>query len=565
MTISEIQDFTGGVNTIEAPHLIAPQEARQLINVDIRRGSLQSMPNLNHIQDLDGDHFVEFEGVVYSYMDFRSNVEWDGKLYWADGLNTGKIMSDGTELPLGIITPTVPATQTEAGVSPNGVHTGHFKYTYTYYSTETGVESAPSPLPNYLEVLDDNIIISALGTLPPDADRYRIYRIGGYLTLFTLVKEIETTDLPFTDDIDDTKVDGRLLQTLYTNEPPANLSNLVELNGRMYGSVGNKLFYSAQGNPDAWYVTNFFTLPTVITAVAKAPAGLLVMTNYTTSLLQGTLPNNFHLKQLSDQLGCVGQASVAQVADSAVWLSHNGFCMANGYRIEDITASKIDNLADLYPTGACVHNQVYYLSFKPALFPEGTLYPSDLLYPGATQGTLGIDQGIIALDFKRGRGFSYKIINYPKAVAVGIVNGQVYVSTGAPNEIFIFCEEPLGCDDFIQCSAYSLNRMNIYELDTGLTSLIYLSPKFTDGGVATLKEYDKIRINFRGKFNVKVLFSNSNIILDQDIESIGADVDTFEMLGIPNKENKSYSISFLVTGEGTVRSIQYSWQPRGLA
>jgi len=560
--VTELLDFTGGMNTIRSSHLIDRREAIKLVNVDIRLGSLQSMPNLDHVKELSsGPFFFQLNNDIYDYTSFRNNVLWDNKWYWSDGVNTGKVLDDGTPLPLGITTPSIIATVSAEGVA-DGVHTGDFKYTYTFYSTETGIESAPAPLTGYITVEDDNIIVSNLESLPSNANSYRIYRIGGYLPYFTLVRKINAVELPYTDSLDDTRIDGRSLTTLHSGPPPAGLDNLLEMNGRFYGTVGNKVYFSALGNPDAWYISNYFTLRDTIVGLAKTPAGVLVLSRFYTSLCYGTQPENFRLKVLSDQLGCIGKESIAYLGDSAIWLSDSSFCMSNGYLVTNITANKIDNLSGLYPTGAIVDNDVYYMSFKPNLFPHVTLYPSTKLFPGSVAGTGGVDQGIIAIDFKRGDGFSYKLIEYDDIRTVGLVDGEVHIGKGSLYKVDAPCNLPMfsTCVDTLDCSPYSLNKLNVNK-SQGFTTLYYISPELIDGSRATIKEYDKVRVMFQGTFNIKIIFDNDEVVLEQDIESLDG-IDTFTLLGIPNAKNKSYFIKFMIEGIGSIESIQYSWKPR---
>jgi len=210
---TEVIDFTGGMHSVKAPHMIAKNECRALVNVDIREGSLLSMPNPKLIKQAMASHFVQFDDNLYYYDNFRSNALMNNNLYWANGVSSGKILWDGRELPLGLPTPNH-ACDLDAVNDGVGEHKGDFKYTYTFYSTDTGTESAPAPLPPYLNVDRADIRVSGMEALPPEADRYRIYRIGGYLARFTMVAEIEDTETPYTDELDDTEMDGRLLHTL---------------------------------------------------------------------------------------------------------------------------------------------------------------------------------------------------------------------------------------------------------------------------------------------------------------------------------------------------------------
>ncbi len=579
-TNTEIVDFTAGMNTVKANHLIAPNESRILVNVDITNGSLLSVPSAQRMNQAANPHFIEFNEDILYYANFRTNARMDNNLYWADGLETGKVLWDGRELPLGIPTPATPCTIASALVTPNGEHSGDFKYTYTFYSTDTGVESAPANLPPYLTVDKDNIVIDGLEAFPmsndpvpvPIADRYRIYRIGGYLPRFTMVAELEGTAFPYTDELDDTEIDGRLLSTLHTEAPPSGLNDFVELNGRLFGSRGTDVFFSALGNADAWYSSNFFTMPDSITGMAKSPAGLLVFGNEYTYLLLGSDPSNFRLKVISNILGCISRSSIAYLKDSVVWLSKTGICLANGYQILDLTSDKIETVVGIEPTSACVLNEVYYLSFKPSLYPTEELFPSDTLFPGGAIGTGDLSEGIIYLDFKRGRNYSYGIFDFKSITSLGVVDGKLYNITSIPNTIFMDCTNPLLCDDYLQCTEYELNVMN-KRVGSDVKKLRYVSPIFIDGSYSTLKQYDKIRINLTGTFDIKAVFSDGSVAVEESV-SIKEKIAVIEgeivtknditTIGIPNSHNTSYSIAFIINGYGVIKSIQYSWKNREL-
>jgi len=580
-TNSESVDFTGGMNTVTARHLIAPSEAIALINVDIRNGSLLSMPELKRVIPANGSHFVEFRDRPYYYDSFRANAFMDNNMYWANGKETGKVLWDGRKLPLGIPTPTIPLSLASAGNTPSGTHTGDFKYTYTFYSTDTGVESAPAPLPPYLTVDLEDIVLDGFEPFPVDtegepiADTYRLYRIGGYLPTFTLVEQITTLQIPYTDVLDDTEIDGRILYTIRSGPPIPQLNDLVELNGRLFGSVGTKVYYSALGNPDAWYGYDFFTMPDRITGMAKSPGGLIVFGVTFTYLLAGDGPTSFRLKVISNKLGCVARESIAYLRDSVIWLGTTGILSSNGYRITNLTADKIANIDNLKATSACVVNEVYYLHFQPILVPSNSLFPSDTLYPLSSVGTDILESGIVSMDFKRGNLYSYNLYDYSEMSSIGIIRGDVHVITGDGSYVGMDCNQPLSCEDYIKCTRYDLNILGTYD-SRQFTELTYASPQFIDGSLATLKQYDKVRINMWGEFTVKVLFSDGTIAVEEKIVNkppetliallnagdIEYSEDNTVTIGIPNNNNNSYSIAFVIQGKGVVKSIQYSWKNR---
>lgn len=572
---TEVMDFTAGINNVIAPHLMATNEALELTNVDIKAGSLKSITSLGATAAASDPYFTEYRSKLYYYPNWRSNALIDDKLYWSDGTNTGKILPDGTELALGITTPITALSQGLIGAIGTGTHKGDFKYTYTFYSTTTGVESAPAPLPPYVIADEQNIQVSGFETLPTDADRYRIYRIGGYLTRFTLVATVAAIELPYVDSLDETLIDGRLLQTLRAGVPPARVQNFVELNGRLFGSVENKVYFSGLGNPDSWYTADFFNLPDTVVALAKVPAGLLVMGNSYVYLLFGASPTTFRVKVISDYLGCINNKSIAYYNERVIWLGVDGVLTSDGYSIQNLTYRKIDRISSMQVSSAEVANDVYYMLFKPVLIPSSVLVPSADLLPGGVRGSGvegGSTEGLIAMDFRRGDNYSYHHFEYLNALSLGIFRGELYaIVDGTKTPILceqkIICSEPFCLGDKILTKVAS-TPFAVYK------TLYYTSPKFINDSYSTLKEYDKVRINFRGQFDVSIIFDDGVNIITEKISSptivtndanLEGEADNVAIIGIPNSSNKAYSIQFKVSGKGSVRSIQYSWSPRELA
>ncbi len=594
LQVAELNDFTGGINTVTAPYLIAKNEATALVNVDIRRGGLVSASSLLKYQDLSHKYWFQFIGKVYQYDALRSNVIWNNTWYWADGAKTGKKLPNEYDMSLGIDTPTQVPKLTEETTISEGHLTGTLRYCYTFYDSVHGVESAPSPLSAYMTVENSAIKIDNLEAVPTNADSYRLYRIGGYLPYFQLVAEI-TSDT-YIDNLDETEIDGRKLQTIRNGPPPSGINYFTELGGRLYGATGNRLYYSALGNPDSWYVYDYILFKDTIFGIAKTPAGLLVMGNTWTAVLEGNQPNNFRLRMLSEELGCKGHSSIAYIGNYAIWLSGHGIVRSNGFSIELITKNKIEKVSDIDPISAATLNSVYYLAYAPGLYPSNTLYPSDELYPQRVRGTSYIDQGVIQVDFKRGRGFSYHIRDIFDIAYLGIVNGEVMVTWGDADIHAFECDHTgfESCDSFLRCSGYELayldkrdivvdqmltpsndlwpsNRLfpttyinTDVELISKSAPLFYISPILIDGSYNTLKEYDKVRVIFRGIFNVQVLFDNNRVIQERVIVSLGEDMNDCTILGIPNSDNKACSIRFIISGVGVIHSIQYSFKYREL-
>jgi len=586
LRLSELIEFSGGINTVKAPYLLNLNESRHLENSNVSKGALTSIsaPLFDRVTKFP--YFFYYANKVYLYGSWRSNVIWDNKWYWSDGSKVGKVYPDGTEYELGIEEP-YKALQYSTIDNEDSPLFNDYKYTYTYYDNNHGVESAPAPLTPYIK--GDKKSIQLKGFIKPtekSVTHYRLYRIGGYSTMFSLVAEIPITQTTYIDELDDTQIDGRELLTIKCGKPPFGLHYLIELNGRLYGAVGNKLYFSALGNPDSWYIYDFIPFRDTIVALAKSPNGLLVMGN---NWIQIYNPYNKITRVLSDVIGCKNVESIGYYNNNVIWLSQYGLMISNGYSINSLTKDKIEEVGGLVATGAVVINDIYYMSFKPDLYPSETLYPDDSLYPSKVIGTFGVEQGILKIDFKRGVGFSYSLINLPKVQYIDEYKGYIgliYGDYGTP--VFPNYEDTLDCDRVFECGSYQLAYLNKHKeykvtsltpsdnllpnnylypndvIDFGwseaneLLPLKYISPLLVEGTPTTLKEYEKVRIRFRGSFEFTILIDNVQI---QKVKLSSKDFAT-ETVGIPNNYDKGHSIQFILEGVGIVRGIQYSWQVR---
>ena len=568
---SELLDFTGGLSTVTAPHLIRKNEAREFVNIDITYGSLKSIPTLHLLKKVPYAFFYEFFGKLITYSEWRANAELNNILYWTNGAEQGKILQDGTELPIGMATPQTPLAWKIQDV---GVLKGSLKYCYTFYDSNTGTEGPPSPLSSYANVDEQNLILTGFEPLPSNADSYRIYRVGGYLARFTLVDTVTNVSNGYLDDRSEREVDGRILETLNASAPPGNIENFIEYGGRLFGSVGTKVYYSAIGNGDSWYVFDFFEMPNNVKALAKTVDGILVMGATYTKLIQGYSPSTFRVRTISSEVGCISNRTVAYIQGAPIWLSTTNFYMYTG-KLINITYKRLNEVTGLDPSSSVVHNDVYYLTFAPTMSPSEELYPNDDLYPGAMKGTgeNELADGIVYIDFKRGAGFSYGTRTYNNSVSIGIFKNTPYLITFNKLELIDECDTVIDCEKLVCEGSYYLNRIDVV-VGNNYKSVHYVSPRLIDGSYSTLKEYDKVRLNFIGQFKVKVIFDDNKVVVEELISSDNLFKDTtidielledkLAIIGIPNNNNKSYSIAFDIEGYGVIKSIQYSWKPREL-
>lgn len=143
--MSTIKDFSGGLNIRPHPQLIAPNNSTEYINCENEEGILK--PTLGPLVSTIASnkrwvHFRECDTVISSDEEAYW-AELDGYMYESTDDGIVKIDCEGNRVDLGIEGPEDAPTLSDGGV---GELCGVYKYVYTYYNADEGIESKPTPL-----------------------------------------------------------------------------------------------------------------------------------------------------------------------------------------------------------------------------------------------------------------------------------------------------------------------------------------------------------------------------------------------------------------------------------
>jgi len=370
--------FNGGLNIRQAPELIKPNEAQVCSNIKFESGQLENTLGLaaTSVTATTKPHYFLTENVWMPNGDTRSYVEYQGKLYWSDGL-LAKKHALGVTQDLGIAAPTV------VTAVPNlvaGVLTGTLQYVYTYYNVDDGTESQPSPISPDVTVTNSQVDISVTASLDTQVTHIRIYRIGATLLSFTRLVELPNATAVHTDNVADSSLATLQLNSSLNGKAPANLQYLTYSSGTFFGAVGNKLYFSHDiGNPNYWPETNYLDFRTPITALAMSSAGLLVFSRYQTHLVTGTSASNFVNYLVSGDQGCISHNTVASMGGSVIFLSTDGICTASGSLVTVVSKFKLGK--QLYsPVNAVVFDEEYLCQLT-----DGSIIALDLRYEPAME------------------------------------------------------------------------------------------------------------------------------------------------------------------------------------
>ena len=191
-----------------------------------------------------------------------------------------------------------------------------YQYVYCYGNSSTGHVSSPTPTSASTGAFSSklNVSVTVVASTDTQVNQIRVFRTtdGGPANQF-----FELPNSPFANtstNILDTSTDTNLQlvqapQPLVNNPPPGGLTNMEWYAGRLWGSVGNLLYFSTGpdttlGNPqECWAPGYVFVLPTTIVKNVAIPSGMLVWTLDAVHIVQGTSTASFTVNYFLQDIG----------------------------------------------------------------------------------------------------------------------------------------------------------------------------------------------------------------------------------------------------------------------
>ncbi len=374
-----------------------------------------------------------------------------------------------------------------------GVLNGTINYALTNYSSVDGAESIPTFLDQILAVNGVAFLSSLPVSTDPQVDKKYIYRVGGNLTVYTLVAIIPNTQTTFTDNIEDDEVDGSLLTSSNYEVPIAGLKYLIESYAMLFGAVENRLYFTPIAQPNAWPTNFYLDFSTEITGIGKTPIGLLVFTLYETYLVTGTGPASLTQQILSGDQGCISHDSIKNVKGASIWCSTDGVCISGGSEVKVVTKDRLDKL-ELSVVNSALFDQEYYVQQT-----DGTTFVIDFDREIFKKMEYGID-------------------------SLAVANDKIYGHFDG----------------------------NLYELEKGPLNLTfsYLSPKLHFSSLTISKAFKTIYVYSEGEITFKV-FVDDVLVQTKNFSSTG-----INQVMIPNTKTVANYYQFEISGTGAVLEIR---------
>ena len=375
------------------------------------------------------------------------------------------------------------------------------------------------------------------------------------------------------------------MSNLDRSPPPKDLKNLAHMFGVLYGTVGNKLWYSEQGKLDYFQRTNNYSFDDTLTALLPTSAGLLVFSENKTWVLRGTNRAEYNVELISADIGCLDMQSCLTVESSPVWVSHGGltgikgitpvlisgkvreFGRSLGYRIISGVSwrGKVyylhgDNKGSQYHFYNWVSvfdfsmGNVSYSKIDLSVFIEPRTYSNrySATYPG--NGRVNTEFGT----YLSGRRLADDV--YQLMVVDGELSAilATYIPQGNPpkptdtRHHLLFFERDYGGTN---------RRISDY-----IGEILYETPLMTDGVPSIEKSYNKVLISGRidGTITIETdsgsqfIMSNEDALLRDDLITDG--YNKSYRINLPS-DFRGTAIKFLIEGRCVIKEILWNAEP----
>jgi len=382
---------------------------------------------------------------------------------------------------------------------------GSRQYVYTYYSSITNIESAPSGYSDDINLDTNEVTIT--GFVPSSdgtVDMIRLYRLGGTLTNLYLVAEIPVNSTSYLDVLSDIDVlnNDTPLETQGFIKPKDGLRFLTEYNAALFATVDSTLYFSNPGLVDNWTEFNYIVFPEHITGLGATQNGLLIFSRNKTWILTGSDLTTYSKFLLNGSQGCITHSTIAYVDNYLLWQSLDGICSSTGSNIELISWPKLGKVS-VNPITAEVYESQYFL------------FHTD---------------GVIVVDFRAGVKFFTLDL---------IIRGAYYNPTF--DKLYILKSGDIG----------------MYEYNTSNTLLdyTYRTGWLSDNGITNYKTYKDIYIQSKGSGEID-LYLDGNLVVTRQV------VDGFNTIRYPQGDTKGYYAEFELRGSNEIIEIYFITEGR---
>jgi hypothetical protein len=301
-----------------------------------------------------------------------------------------------------------------------------FQYEFCYGNSVSGHVSSPTPPSVNIVPSGQGVQISLTASSDPQVNQIRVFRTtdGGGQPFF----ELPTSPYPnTTQNVVDNAPDNTLqIANIcplphFNDPPPQGLVDPVWFSGRLWGHVGNLLYFSSgpditMGNgPEAWFPIYVFSLPTTIIRKFPLPNGMLVVTTDDIFVVRGLDTPSFTVNEFLRDLGMRNwNAGDTDSSNVYIYTTDRQMLQINANGVTSISSNISDVIANVDPSVAYVSIFRYTARNTLLFLGDGStnLYPYNLQLnawcpvqtpTGGVQAIGAIETQLGVYQFLRGR------------------------------------------------------------------------------------------------------------------------------------------------------------------
>lgn len=204
-----------------------------------------------------------------------------------------------------------------------------WKYAASYHTPVPHTSTLGPALSLSAPIVGLNVTLTGLGSADTQVDRNDLYRTtdGGALFFFDAsANNVDgSTSWTIVDSLQDVQLNATLVGPIAdaNDPPPAGMTDLTSYMGRLWGVVGNLLYFTAgpdctNGNKDeSWPPANVFPMPSSLVDLAPSSNGLVVtLSDGTWAILGGPQTLTFFPQPILQNIGVLNSDCVAQDGDT---------------------------------------------------------------------------------------------------------------------------------------------------------------------------------------------------------------------------------------------------------